>query len=380
MGSEMCIRDRINSLRDLLHRINGRGYRAYKDIRGGWSANDFELYIDHVQGDPFAAPSQLRVRIDQRIAVFPEQVYGNKIRRIALQDFLIREFHKQLSSGQCGRSGSGKSGIVTIEVGGQEGLERTALLVTPEWVEVRMQVGLPARGRSVLGRVADQLLTEDLPELAFATLTWENLPQAELRAFVDCIENQTAIRAQLSERKLIAFVANDSILPRVSGACDRPLTEESTIAFKAPDSLTVEMELPNPITLNGELVRSISGLGVPEGITLIVGGGYHGKSTLLKALERGVYPHIPGDGREYVVTRADAVKIRAEDGRSVFRANLSSFVNNLPQGRSTGQFSSADASGSTSQAANIFEALEAGSQCLLLDEDTCATNLSLIHI
>lgn len=71
-------------------------------------------------------------------------------------------------------------------------------------------------------------------------------------------------------------------------------------------------------------------MGIPEGVTLIVGGGFHGKSTLLQALERGVYHHIAGDGREMVITRQDAVKVRAEDGRNIEKVNISAFINNLP--------------------------------------------------
>jgi predicted ABC-class ATPase len=128
----------------------------------------------------------------------------------------------------------------------------------------------------------------------------------------------------------------------------------------------VEMDLPH-----GGRVR---GMGVKEGVTLIVGGGYHGKSTLLSAIERGVYDHIRGDGREYVVTRDDAVKVRAEDGRSVVGTDISMFINNLPGRRDTVFFSTENASGSTSQAANLVEAAECGSRTLLIDEDTCATN------
>ncbi|HET7615856.1 MAG TPA: P-loop domain-containing protein, partial [Bacillales bacterium] len=112
-------------------------------------------------------------------------------------------------------------------------------------------------------------------------------------------------------------------------------------------------------------------------ITLIVGGGYHGKSTLLQAVERGVYDHIGGDGREYVLTDVSACKIRAEDGRKVTQVDISPFIRNLPYGKDTEKFSSENASGSTSQAANIIEALEAGTRALLIDEDTSATNFMI---
>ena len=115
----------------------------------------------------------------------------------------------------------------------------------------------------------------------------------------------------------------------------------------------------------------------PRVLTLIVGGGYHGKSTLLQAIERGVYNHIYGDGREWVVTDPTAVKIRAEDGRRIENVDISSFIHNPPLNKNTEEFSTENASGSTSQAANIVEAVEAGTQLILFDEDTSATNFMI---
>ncbi|MDQ4130273.1 MAG: ABC-ATPase domain-containing protein, partial [Actinomycetota bacterium] len=150
---------------------------------------------------------------------------------------------------------------------------------------------------------------------------------------------------------------------------DRPLRGEGAVAFVSPPTLRHEVELPN--------LGRVTGMGIPEGVTLVVGGGFHGKSTLLRALERGVYDHIPGDGRELVVARPDATKVRAEDGRRVERVDVSSFVGRLPSGRGTSDFSTDNASGSTSQAASMVEALEAGARVLLVDEDTAATNLMI---
>ncbi|MDW8224989.1 MAG: ABC-ATPase domain-containing protein [Bacteroidota bacterium] len=261
---------------------------------------------------------------------------------------------------------------MSVDAGDQEVLERTAVRVTAEWVELRFQLGLPAAGRTVLGRQAEAMLCQELPEIVRRSLLWGTTPQEECRRFVECTENQEFIRRQLQHRGLVAFVADGAILPRRSGISQLPLP--NAIPFRSPASLRVSFTPPNPVWHNGQLSESITGMGIPEGITLIVGGGYHGKSTLLRALERGVYPHIPGDGREYVVTRADAVKIRAEDGRRIEQVDLSPFIGTLPYGQSTHAFCTDNASGSTSQAANIVEALEAGSRLLLIDEDTSATN------
>ncbi len=358
-------------LRRRLSRIDGRGYKAYKDLEGEYSFRTFTLYIDHVQGDPFAAPSKLRVRIPHSVARLPPELFANRVRNIALADYLARRVARAIRKVVSGRKGSGKSGLVEIDAGGQEVLERTAVRISPDWVEARVFVGLPAAGRRILGRAAEEILCREIPEIVSAGLVWESIPQAEARGFVDCVENQEHIRSRLDELGLVAFVADGAILPRESGASDRPLPPDRAIRFRSPDELRVTVPLLHPLP-DGR--AELTGMGIPKGVNLIVGGGYHGKSTLLRALERGVYPHIPGDGREYVVTCADAVKIRAEDGRRVERVDISPFIGLLPYGRDTREFSSDDASGSTSQAANILEAIEVGAKVLLLDEDTSATN------
>jgi predicted ABC-class ATPase len=370
-----------DDLRRILHRIDGRGYKAYKDIAGSYEGSGWTLFIDHIQGDPFASPSKVRVRIPQSRAGTPAELFHNRTRRVALEDFLARQVGRTIRRGTQSRRGSGKSGLIFVDEGAQEVLERTAVVVAPDWVEARLQVGLPAAGRTVLGRQAETLLLRELPRILEQGLAWRNLPsktQEEGQELVDCVENQEHIREQLNELGLIAFVADGAVLPRESGASDRPLTKKA-VAFSSPESCRITIPVPNPIPhphlLDGQdPSNSITGMGIRRGVTLIAGGGYHGKSTLLKALERGVYPHIPGDGREYVVTSRDAVKIRSEDGRRVEQVDISPFISDLPYGRSTTAFSSDDASGSTSQAANIMEALEMGAKTLLLDEDTSATN------
>ncbi len=364
-------------LRRILRRIDGKGYKAYKDIQGTYRFSGYQLFIDHVQGDPFASPSRLRVRLLHSTAGFPVELYANPVRKTALADYLARRVHQSIRSMAKQRRGTGKSGLITIDAGGQEVLERTALKIDSEWLEARLYVGLPAAGRTILGRQAEEIFFQDLPAMVQKSLLWENLHPEEVYHFVFTVENQEFIRRRLKTHRLIAFVANGAILPRESGASDRPMASREAVPFRSPSSLEVTFRLPHPIDAPGGRQHILSGMGIPEGITLIVGGGYHGKSTLLNAIERGVYPHIPGDGREYVVTRADAVKIRAEDGRRVEIVDISPFISTLPYGRSTRTFCTDDASGSTSQAANILEALEVGARVLLLDEDTSATNFMI---
>jgi predicted ABC-class ATPase len=363
-----------SDLTHTLNRIDGRGYKAYKDIQGSYHFGDFTLYIDYVQGDPFAAPSKVRVRVPQQVAGLPPDLFHSRVRSVALRDFLARRVAVAIRRVAQGRRGSGKSGAITIDASGQEVLERTAAVVTGDWVEARLHVGLPAAGRSVLGRQATEMLVEEIPRIVRDSLLWKSLPEQEARRFVACVENQEHIRAQLDRLSLVSFIADGSLLPRESGASDRPLPMSQAIPFRSPASLSLSIDLPNPAHIPAGQTSRLTGMGIPKGITLILGGGYHGKSTLLQAVQSAVYPHIPGDGREYVVTSPDAVKIRAEDGRRVTRVDISPFIRDLPYGRSTSDFSTDDASGSTSQAASILEALEVGATVLLLDEDTSATN------
>ncbi|MBD0362060.1 MAG: ABC-ATPase domain-containing protein, partial [Coleofasciculus sp. C3-bin4] len=355
------------NLRQLLLQLDNRGYKAYKAIQGSYEFPDFTLIVDRVQGDPFASPSQVRVQLPQSVAGFPRNLYQSRSREIALRDYLTRQFDhaaRDISS----RRGTGNSGLIAIAHVGQSVLERTSAFVTDELVEVRFVVGLPARGRSIAGRQAAQMLSDDIPDIVDQSLKYRQLDATAIEHHVETVEDADWLCQQLVEHGLVAFIPDGAILPRRTGVDDQPLSVEA-VAFQSPETLRVEFTCPNR--------GLITGMGIPVGVTLIVGGGYHGKSTLLRAIELGVYNHIPNDGRELVVTNPAAVKIRAEDGRSIASVDISPFINQLPQGRSTRQFSTTNASGSTSQAANIMEALEAGSRLLLVDEDTAASNFMI---
>jgi len=359
----------MQRLRDALERIDRKGYGAYRDLSGSHDFGSFTLFVDRVQRDPFAPPSLIRIRTREN--PFDPNLFANPVRRVAFEDFLTRSVERAIQRIVRGNRGSGGSGRVEIQRTSQVVLPRTSMVVTPDYVEARMAVGLPARGRSVDARAAKTMLLEELPEFVSRALVPAPQGGVEVgrsRLHVEVVEDADHLRGRLPGLGLVAFVADGAVLPRESGASDRPLGDDA-VPFESPEEYRVEVDLPNR--------GIVSGMGVPEGVTLVAGGGFHGKSTLLSALSWGVYDHVPGDGRELVVARDDAVKIRAEDGRSVSGVDISAMIGDLPGGRSTEDFSTPNASGSTSQAANIAEAIEAGTSLLLVDEDTSATNFMI---
>ena len=354
-------------LKNELFKIDGKGYKAYKALEGRYDFKKYVLSIDHVQGDPFASPSRVRVIMDNKIAQIPEELFDNKNKEIAVCDFLTRLFSKNIRNQSEKIFGSGKSGLIEISRCPQEILERTAIIRNKNFFEVRFYVGFPARGRSVLARELEKIIFNIIPNIVESTFIYKNINKLALINRVKLMEDQCFIRENLKKKGLVAFVANGSILPRESGVSARPLRDGKK--FISPQALEVEFDTPNR--------GKIKGMGIPKGITLIVGGGYHGKSTLLKALELGIYNHIEGDGREFVITDESALKVRAEDGRAITSTDISLFINNLPNGKDTVKFNTENASGSTSQAANIIEAIEGKSKVLLIDEDTSATNFMI---
>ncbi|MGZ1491625.1 ABC-ATPase domain-containing protein [Brevibacterium sediminis] len=366
---------RQSNLASTLHNLDGRSYGNLKQIRGRYTFGPVTVFIDRVQADPFASPSKVRVRVDRADAKFPLDLTTDRADRIAAADYLLRAGNEVLA----------KLDQRALILGrpGQEILERTNILIDDAGFEARLLVNLPARGRRILGHQAADILTRDLPEFAerlFLFDRWSDIPAGRggnthapsARGLADHVQlhrDQLELRSHLGEAGLIGFVGNGAILPRKSGDSDLPMKSSDAVVFTSPPELEHTVELSSGLT--------VTGMGIPRGVTVIVGGGYHGKSTILRALERGVYPHIAGDGREWVISDPTATSIRAEDGRAVTGDDISAFINNLPSGSDTRFFSTTNASGSTSQAANLVEAIEAGASTLLIDEDTSATNFMI---
>jgi len=364
MNIEVC-----QPLKEIFRSIDGRSYKSYKILQGKtFQFPPFQIVFEHIQGDPFAFPSRISVSVDLTTAGFSPSFYENGLKRLAFEDHLLRVLHGNIGKARVKIRGSGKSGQVRVQVPGQKILRRNAVLVEGDRLQCILFAGLPADGRRVLGGECLRLFEEILAPLWAQSLLAASLDLAALKRSLDNLEDYMALRKQLDSKGWVAFIADGSVLPRESGVSDRPL-ETGGIPFQAPTELSAVVELPH--------AGSVTGMPVPRGITLIVGGGFHGKSTLLRAIQHAVYPHVVGDGRERIATVDSAVKIRAEDGRAVCPVDVSAFMNRLPLVKSTRNFSTQSTSGSTSQAVNILEAIEAGSRFLLLDEDTCATNFMI---
>ena len=393
----------LNELTSHLHAIDGRSYAAYKAIVGRYrSPLGWVLYIDRIQPDPYAPPTAIRVVLplaltgaDARLTGFTPRLTGanetlteaNKpltgtnehltaspTRAVALRDYLARTL-RELLKGQA----------ISIAPAGQEILERSSVNLHETWqddfstpafnapgpyLELRLRWSLPAFGREIAGRQAARNLNLDLARAIAGLDLRESELGAEAWKHCQVAEDHAALQEILVERGWVAFLADGANLARRSGVSQLPL--EGGVPLTAPETLAQTVQLPH--------AGVVRGTAIPAGVTVIAGGGYHGKSTLLNAIARGIYPHIPGDGRELVATVPEAMAVRAADGRAVTGVDLRPFISHLP-GRDAdpAQFTTANASGSTSQAASIMESLELWGQpaqaALLLDEDTCATNL-----
>lgn len=348
--------------------IDHKDYGAYQSLIGSYQYQGFNLKIDQIPKDPYAPPHTgiYRVQIGIEKVIEDDIPMQGKVAEVALRDFFARRFYQVSEQIAAPRRGTGNSGVITLNKPGQSILERSSVVISGQMLEVRCFIGLPAKGRLIDAETAKKMLLDEFPKILNTALCKENYKKDDLITHIHGAEDSEFLRNWLLKEDLVAFVANDSVLARKSGNSDIPMEKEKAIPFQSPETMQKNVMLPH--------LGEIDGMAIGKGITLITGGGYHGKSTLLNAIQQGVYNHIPGDGRELVVTIAEAVKIRAYDGRKVEKTDISPFIDNLPLGIPSKSFSSENASGSTSQAASIIEAIEAGSKALIMDEDTCATN------
>ena len=344
----------------VLSRIDGRGYKAYKDLTGAeeW-VGDVLVRVVRVQGDPFAPPSVVLLEgpVDPPEGVAEAPVAG--------ADYALRRAYR-VAGRLSERMGEGKSGLLALPRPGPVMLRRAASTLyrgRGGWrLRLLVWAGLPSRGRRILARAAGRLLLERAPRL------WEeaagSLGEPGALEWARAWIEQEYIRGKLPGLGLVSFIGDGSILPRACGGCEEPL--EGAVPFESPESLRVELELPTG--------RRVTGMGVPEGLTLIAGPAFYGKTTLLEAIAQGVWNHVPGDGRELVVTRRDAFWVQSENGRWVSCVDVRGWVERLPGLRDPSCWSTSDASGATSAIASLQEAVAAGSRLIIVDEDWTATN------
>ena len=355
----------MKALYQKIRALNGKNYGLYKSLaEKSWDFGDFVLEFLHVQGDPFAPASRVLLKTNlQKLGYAP--VWGSSFeRRLALSDFLLRRL-----SAVVQEHFPEKNAPVAIENPGPEMLVRNSLWIDNGDLRVCLQVRLPGEGRKIESEAAAEILTMVLPDLVSASLYNDSSRAAQLEAHYGVLADRVEILAELDKRGLCAFVPDGAVLPRASGLSEAPLKD--AVPFVAPPEMAVTLEICG---------REIRGMGIPRGVTVITGGAFHGKSTLLQALTRSVFPHVPGDGREGIVVDETALRVGVEDGRSVRATDLSIFVRDLPGGVSTKDFTTLSASGSTSEAANLLEAIEAGSRTFLIDEDSSAVNFLIRDI
>ena len=351
----------------LLKSIDGKDYGSYQSLKGSYDCNFYKLFIDHIPKDPYAPPftGMYRVQIPLKYSYIPSDIMNNSIRKTAYIDFMTRRFFSE-SAWISHKRGTGNSGLITIDKPGQIILERNSLTIEKDSLEARFFLGLPAQGRIINSPIAETMIFKELPSILEKVFKRENIDITLCEKHLKTAENAEYIRSGLNERKLVSFIADGSLLPRISGSDDKPMDREKAHIFKSPVELKINFTLPDG--------TEISGMGIAEGLTTIVGGGYHGKSTVLQTIASGIYNHIPGDGRELAISKENTLKLRAYSGRFVEKVNISPFIGMIPSGCVTKAFSTQNASGSTSQAASLMEGLECGADVLLMDEDTCASN------
>ena len=349
----------MKALYQKIRTLNGKNYGLYKSLADKpWDFGDFVLEFIHVQGDPFAPASRVVVRAKLLALGYAPEWGSDFEHRLALSDFLYRRLGRLVQERY-----PGKDAAVVFNTAGPEMLVRNSLWIDNGELRACLQVRLPGEGRKIQAEEAAEILTMVLPDLVSAGLYCDKAAVPELQEYYRVLAERKAILAELDARGLCAFVPDGAVLPRASGLSEMPL--EGAVKFEAPEEMAVTLSVCG---------REIRGMGIPKGITVITGGAFHGKSTLLQALIRAVFPHVPGDGREGIVVDETALRVGVEDGRSVRGTDLSMFVRDLPGGIGTKDFNTLSASGSTSEAANLLEAMEAGARTFFIDEDSSAVN------
>lgn len=330
----------MERLGNLLKSIDGKGYKAYKEISGKYKIKDLELEILNVQGDPFASPTLFELTISLRRLLDNIELFNNKVRQVAFEDYLLRELFEKIKLENLENE-------IIIQKPSMEVLRRTAINIKGEFLHIKYYMNLPAKGRNVLGHSALKKINDYALKIEGFLVGFD---MKKARKHVILQENIEDLREQITKDKIKVFIGNGSILKK-------------DYILNSPKTLEKEF-----ILKNGEKIK---GLCIKEGITVITGYDFQGKSTLLQAISRGIYNHIEGSGLEYLLTNREAVNIFAEKNRVIHGLDMSSFIKEENRAR---HYDESCASSLISQTANLLEAIEVGTPLLLIDEDTSVVN------
>ena len=356
---------------NLLTELDGQPISEYQQMVGDFDFSRYVIKCGKIDLENDDLQPVLSIRVPQTIAEIPAYLFDSPIRRTAMEDLLLR----RLCSNVDRIANYDHNGIarrhIHVSVPSQTILPRNALQLTKEYIEVRVAVTLPVQSvvidgeplMAIDGEMAQQIFFEDFPEIVSNSMLYCNFDTAESDAFVNSMEDADRLRQSLGASGQVGFVAEGALVTRLSGQ-DIPDYERLT-PVEIESSLIEEIEVPHEGTVRG--------MSIPSGLTLILGESNSGRVDLMDAISQGIYNHVPGDGREHVVTVADAVSICSEVDRSIQRVDISAFAKELPDGGDPSQYSTKSAGSFTSQAASTVEALEAGARVLLFDEHTSSS-------
>ena len=344
-------------LRKTLKNADGKPFVKYKGLKNTFTLENYELIVDEVQNDRMGH-SRMRVRVPLKSTGFPEDTYNTESRSIALRDLIARRFWESARTNARSPIPKTDGGEVYIPRPGQEILERNSVIISPFFIEVRFTADLPSVGGKVSAMATEILIFSRIDTLVKDSLYYSCYKQSKLYNHIQTNEDADAIRTALKDKGLVSFIGNGSILPRRSDDL-APMTDAQS--FECDDNLAVEIEVPNAGTIRG--------MGIPQGFTAITGPSRNGKSSLADAIFSGIYNHIPGDGRERVITAEEASFLISEGGRPADNVDISMFADKSPEFEDTSKAVSTLVSSPVSELVSASEALEMGSRLLIVDEE-----------
>ncbi len=358
----MKVEQSMKSLQALEEKITSLASKRLKDyprLAGEYRFPDFDLFMDSVPQDADRSPVRARLRVKIADAEIPQVIFNTKEGEVALRDFFTREFSGKTTGLSMKKQAGG--GKFYIDRPGREMLETSSVVIDNGLIEVRFSIDLPNDKGRIPGPALSELLMRRLPRVVRGSIFFKNFESEKLTEWIETYQDATALRKGLDAAGLVAFIADGSVPAGIRKEDD---TRKS---FRSPQELSVTLDVPNRGTIRG--------MGIPKGVTIIAGGLNSGKELLLQAISAGVYNHVPGDGREFIVSAADTMFVQAEDGRRIENVDISPFISGKFNHEKTSSYRIKRATMLDSQAAAVMEALEIGSSLLLIDENTSAPAL-----